>query len=207
MTSNRKNVAVFSAAFAAFSLPAWLYLQRHGWSEESLGVTLRIGARTALLIYLSIFVARPLRDLLVNSFSDSLLKNRRYLGIAFAAVMSAHLYLLIRLNGFQIAIPGMIAFTLIYLMLITSFNKPAAAMGPKRWRVLHKTGIYVVGLLFLVTVADGVVNVYHSIEPPSDGWIYYVLAGLIVVALLIRITAWLKKQRTPAIAQAGDQAR
>ena len=122
MTSNRKNFAVFATVFLLFSFPTNYYLGQNAWDDESLGVTLRISARIALLIYLLIFIARPLRDLGVNPAGQYLLKNRRLIGIAFAAIMTAHLALLIELNGLPAAYLGIIVYSFIYLMLITSFN-------------------------------------------------------------------------------------
>lgn len=187
MTSNQKNVVVFSIVFAAFSLPAWLYLEQHAWNEDSLGQTLRIGARLALLIYLAIFIARPLRDLTANAVSTGLVRNRRLLGIAFTAIMTAHLYLLITLNGLPAANAGMIVYAFIYLMLITSFNKPAAALGPKHWKILHKAGLYVIGIALAQAQ-------FKRLSPDADEAIHYVLAALILVAIGIRFAAWRRKR-------------
>lgn len=188
MTSSQKNVRVFTAAFLAFSLPAYLYLQQHGWDEDSLGVTLRLSARLSLLVYLLIFVARPLRDLAANALSRNLVKYRRLLGVAFAAIMTAHFILLVTLNGLPAAIGGMIVYAFIYLMLITSFNKPAAALGPKRWRLLHKTGLYVIGYALAQAQFSRILT---GVGEP----VHYVLAALILLAVGIRVGAWVKKRR------------
>ncbi len=187
MTSHQKNVAIFSLALLAISLPAWLYLQQNAWAEESLGLTLRLSARLSLFIYLLIFIARPMRTLAVNAFSKLLVKNRRSFGVAFVAIMTAHLYLLITLNGLPAAYLEMIVYAFIYLMLITSFNKPAALLGPKRWKILHKTGLYVIGIALaqaqFTRIARGVGEPAH-----------YVLAALVLIAIGIRITAWYKQR-------------
>jgi len=189
MTSNQKNVTVFGIVLAAVSIPAWFYLQPNDWSEESLGVTLRISARLALLIYLLVFIARPLRGLSVNAMSTGLIRNRRLIGIAFAAVMTAHLYLLITLNGLPAALLGIVAYSFIYLMLITSFNKPTAALGPKRWKILHKTGLYVIGI--------GLAQAQFTRNARGVGErVHYILAALILVAIGIRIAAWRKQRAT-----------
>jgi DMSO/TMAO reductase YedYZ heme-binding membrane subunit len=188
MTSFQKNVQVFAFAFLAFSFPASYYLGQNEWDEDSLGVTLRVSARLAILLYLLIFVARPLRDLSVNALSRSLIRNRRLIGIAFAAIMSAHLVLLIMLNGFQAAIFGMIVYAFMYLMLITSFNKPTAALGPKRWKILHKTGLYVIGIALAQAQFT---RIFRGVGEP----VHYVLAALFLVAIGIRVTAWMKKRQ------------
>lgn len=191
MTSNSKNITVFSIALVAFSLPAWLYLEQHAWSEDSLGVTLRISARLSLLIYLLVFITRPLRNLSVTVISSALTRNRRLLGIAFAAVMTAHLYLLITLNGLPAAYFGMIVYSFIYLMLITSFNKPTAALGPKRWKILHKTGLYVIGIALAQAQFTRIIR---GVGEP----VHYILAALVLIAIGIRIAAWQKRRNNTA---------
>ena len=187
MTSNQKNLAVFGAALAAFSLPAWLYLRQNGWTEDSLGVTLRSSARIALLIYLLVFIARPIRDLWAGKLSVALVRNRRFFGISFAAIMTAHLYLLITLNGLVVDHLGIVIYSFIYLMLITSFNKPTAALGPKRWQILHKTGLYLIGIALAQAQFARILS--GAGEP-----VHFVLAGLILVAIGLRVAAWNKKR-------------
>lgn len=183
----RKNLAVFGVAILMFGIPATFYLNAHGYTEEPLGLMLRISARIALLIYLAVFIARPLRQLTANAASKWLLTNRRYLGITFASIMTAHLILLITLNGIKPVIPGIVAFILVYLMLVTSFDKPAAALGPRRWRILHKSGLYFIGAIFSITVVS---NVRAA---PADS-VYLAMAALMLIALGIRIAAWAKRK-------------
>jgi len=187
MTSFRTNVAVFSVAFLAFAVPAGFYLQQHGWDEESLDLTLRISARLALLIYLLIFIARPLRNLSTSSLSRSLLGNRRLIGIGFAAIMTAHLILLIARNGLPAAYLGFVVYAFIYLMLITSFNRPTAALGPKRWKILHKTGLYVIGIGLAQAQFT---RIFTGVGKP----VHYVLGALVLVAIGIRVAAWAKRR-------------
>ena len=187
MTSNRRNVAVFSAAFLLYSIPTFFYLQQHGWDEASLGESLRISARLSLLIFLLIFVARPLRDLTMSPLSRTLVRNRRFLGIAFAAIMTAHLFLIFARHGFPAAYQGIVVYLFIYLMLITSFDTPTASIGPRRWKVLHKTGLYVVG----IAITQGqFVRIWRGVAEP----VHYFLAALILVAVAIRVAAWMKRR-------------
>ena len=184
----RKNVQVFAFVFLALSLPAAFYLNRYGYTEDTMGPWLRFTARLALLIYLLIFVARPLQQLRPGALSRWLVRNRRYIGITFASVMSVHLVLLITLNGLVLDIPGILAFTLIFAMLVTSFDKPTAALGPKRWRLLHKTGLYFIGIIFTVTVVTG-------LNENRGELLHAVLAALLLAAMGVRIAAWLKGRR------------
>jgi len=187
----RRNLTVLLSTLLVTGLPALLYVQQAALEEESFGVVLRATARIALLIYLLIFVARPLRQLAPHGPGSLLLRNRRSLGIAFAAVMSVHLVFLIWLNGIELALAGMAVYALIYLMLITSFNGPAAALGPRRWKWLHKTGLYVIGI-GLAQAQFG--RIARGVGEPE----HYVLALLILAAIGIRVTAWWNTRRTAA---------
>ena len=120
----------------------------------------------------------PLRDLNVNAIVRNLLKNRRLIGIAFAAIMTAHLVLLIALNGLPAAFFGM----------ITSFNKPAAALGPGRWKILHKTGLCVIGIAL---AQEQFTRMLTGVGEPAN----YVLAALVLAAIGVRVAAWLKKRQ------------
>lgn len=193
MTSNSKNVSVLAAVLLLCGGPTFWYLQQHGWDEDSLGVTLRLTARTALLIYLFIFVARPSRQLTSSDTSQWLVSNRRYLGISFAAVMIVHLYLLVTLNGVQLLNFGVVVYAFILLLLVTSFNKPAAALGPKRWKILHTTGLYVIGIALAQTQ-------FRRIAPGADATVHILMSALIVIAIGIRIAAWWQRRSQTATA-------
>ena len=61
-------------------------------------------------------------------------------GIALAAVMTIHLVLLLIVNEQAFKITGAIVYSLLFLMLFTSFDGAPAKIGPRNWRVLHKAG-------------------------------------------------------------------
>jgi DMSO/TMAO reductase YedYZ heme-binding membrane subunit len=185
--STRRNLIVLDAAILIVGLPSLLVLWQSDFDEESFGVVLRATARVALLVFLVIFVTRPLHQLATSGFTRTLQANRRNMGIAFAGVMTAHLGLLIWFNGPVAPIPGIIAYSLLYLMLVTSFDKPRAALGLRRWKYLHKTGLYVLGYAFAQTI------VVALMESPGDP-VYLALAALFVIAILLRAGAFLKKR-------------
>lgn len=183
MRSTPKNLLVFGLTFLLTGLPALLVLQQADYAEAEFGLVLRATARLALLIYLGIFVARPIRQLRASTTSRWLLGNRRYVGIAFAAVMAVHLVLLVWLHGWQLKVPGVAIYLLILLMLITSFDAPTRAFGPRRWRALHKSGIYLIGAAFALTVVRALAG--H----PTDA-VHILLAALMLLAAAIRVAAW-----------------
>ena len=192
--SSRKTLAVFSAALLAAGLPALYQVQHAGAEAENLQFILRVTARFALLIYLVVFVARPLRQLWPVPTTSKLLRKRRLIGVAFAGIMTVHLAFIGWLWIFVIAKPlpplsligGGGAYLLMLLMLITSFDGPARALGPKNWRRLHKTGLYWIGIVFANTIIPDVV------KDPTDPY-YLGLTLLILAAIALRVLAHFKR--------------
>ena len=183
--STRRNLLVFTAAIVVVGIPSLFFLDRGDFSADAFGVVLRTSARLAILVYLVVFSARPLHQLAPSGPTRTLLINRRSVGVAFAGVMTAHLVFLLWFNGLIAPIPGMLVYTLLFLMLITSFDKPRAALGPRRWRYLHKTGLYVLGIALAQAVVGGLW------DTPADP-VYLALAALFLVAILLRVAAFFK---------------
>ena len=186
-----KNLSVFAFTALLVGGPSLWALQQAGFTEESFNGILRTSARIALLIYLVIFVTRPVHQLVTAAWSRALLRNRRLVGIAFASVMTVHLVFLVWLNGIQLAIPGMVAFAFVYLMFVTSFDGPAGALGARRWRLLHRAGIYYIGVIFSVTVVTGLM------ASPGEP-VYVALAVLMLSAIGVRVAAFLRRRRAAA---------
>lgn len=78
---------------------------------------------------------------------------------------------------------GGTAYALMYLMLITSFDAPARAIGPKAWRILHKTGLYFLGLIFVATLLPDPGDEMFTV---ARIWFFALTKG----AVLIRLTAF-----------------
>jgi len=198
VTSNERNLAVFAAAIGLTLLASAAYLGVAGISDDNIRILLRASARLALVVLLLAFVARPLRQLLPSPASARLLANRRLIGIAFAGIHTAHAMLILyraqQIPGFEFApsasIPGLLTYGIIYLMLITSFDRPARAIGRKAWKVLHKAG------LFWLVFAFAQTQLPDSLDNLSG--VNWWLVALIVLALVIRMTAFFAKfQRVP----------
>jgi hypothetical protein len=130
-----------------------------------------------------------LQQILSTTQSNALFRNRRYIGIGFAAVMTMHLALIgwlllfVVQEGRSLAslVPGIITYTLVFLMLL-----------------MHKTGLYWIGAIFAVTLVPDV------IDYPSDP-IYLTIGVLMVLAVIIRVTAFVKgKNQQPAEIVSGE---
>jgi DMSO/TMAO reductase YedYZ heme-binding membrane subunit len=196
MTSNQRNWTVFLAATGVVLTVSFAVLAVAGNGDDNIRALLRLSARAAFVLLLIVFVARPLRQLVRTPGTLALLKNRRLLGISFAGVHTAHLvlifYRLLEVPTFEFdwlaRVPGMATYMMMYAMLITSFDRPARAIGPKRWKILHKIGLY----WFFIAFAQR--ELPRSLD--NVNLVTSLLTVLIVAALVIRISAYLAN-RTP----------
>ena len=190
LSSSQKNWAVFFAAIATVGAAAAAFLGAAGNTDDNIALLLRASAQAAFLVLLLVFVARPLQQLLVSPGTSALLRNRRLLGVAFAGIHTAHLGLILYRDNavpeFEFSVrqnlPGGLTYLFIYLMLITSFDRPARAIGRTNWKVLHKFGLFWVFLAFLPTLIP------ESREQlfGAQGVLIFLAAGAVVV----RVTAF-----------------
>lgn len=196
MTANARNWTVFAGSIAVTLAVAATYLAAAGSDDENIRRILRRTGDAAFVILLLVFVARPMRQLVATPFTGALLRQRRQLGIAFAGVHSAHLLVILYRHGqggdfeFRVAenLAGGLVYLVILLLFATSFDRTAQALGPRRWRLLHKTGLYVVFAAFVQAVAPR--------NSDEIGSIYGVLTALAAVAVAIRVAAFVKRRRT-----------
>ena len=120
-------------------------------------------------------------------------KNRRLLGVALTSVMTVHLVLIAYRFGTQpeLSYPllnliiGGGAYLMLYLMFITSFDGPTRALGPKKWKLLHRTGLIYAALIF---------GLPRNLEHAAT-WDYWKFGIPFVIALIIRLTAWQLSRR------------
>lgn len=178
-------------------------LEKNGTDEATVVLLLRLTAFTSFVIFLLLFVARPLQQLVDSQLTQSMKRNRRYFGIAFAGSHTVHLVLIINFvfgTGvpLQTLVIGGIAYSFLYLMLITSFDTPAAAIGPVAWRRLHKAGLYWIGGTFTFTLGNNFISNPHS---P----VHQVAVILILAAISVRVIAFLKRQKTSRLSDSGDR--
>jgi DMSO/TMAO reductase YedYZ heme-binding membrane subunit len=130
------------------------------------------------------------RDLIKTPLTATLLKNRKQVGVTFAGIHTVHMTLIFyraqQVPDFEFSLAsnlsGMVTYVVIYLMLITSFSGPAKAIGPKAWRILHKTGLFLITAVFAQTQLPG------SMDDLADA--NWGLVGLLIFALLLRGTAF-----------------
>ena len=191
--NDKQNWQVFVSAFLLAGGISVLWLISTPMTDDDIRIPIRHTAQIAFALYIVVLVARPLQQLLRMDWTAALLRKRRLIGVAFASVMTAHLGLIAYRFGTQPELEyplfsllfGGTAYALFYLMLITSFDGPKKLLGPRRWKILHRTGLVFAALIF---------GLPRSLEDMSDP--DYLKFGIpFAIALLIRFTAWQRSRR------------
>ena len=135
----------------------------NGFGVEGIRVAIRATARTSLVLFCLAFAASALHRRWPCRPTAWLRKNRRPLGVSFAASHAAHAVAIVafaRLDPvqFHLAVApatlvfGGIAYAFIAAMAATSFDRTAAVVGPRAWRLLHRIGAHYIWLIFLISM-------------------------------------------------------
>ncbi len=115
---------------------------------EGLRSAIRATARSSFALFLAAFLASSLATLVPGPGTRALLRERRYLGLAFAFSHAVHALLILAYwklfpetfwSGRSVAanIPGSIGYLFILLLTLTSFRTPARLLGPRAWKALR----------------------------------------------------------------------
>ena len=166
-------------------------------------MVIRFTARTSLLLFCLAFSAAALARLRPNAWTRWQRRNRRYLGLAFAASHGLHA---IAIGAFAAIDPagyaaatslasyvfGGIGYAVIIAMAATSFDRTTAAIGPRAWRLLHLNGSYYLWIQFMVSFGKRI-----------PGMPFYSLFLLpLLIALALRLIA-MASTRSARPLQAG----
>lgn len=145
-----------------------------GYDERGLHLVIRSTAQTSFVLFLSAFAATSLVKLWPSRFSKWLRRNRRYVGVSFAASHLLHAAAIIALASLtggaslretsagELAGGGM-AYAFILVMAATSSDKAVSWMGPRRWSLLHTIGMYYIWMIFMFSYgARATVSIYYA---------------------------------------------
>lgn len=166
--------ATVGAALAAFGPNA------EGWQMAA-----RYTARVSFLLFIAVYLTAPAAR--AFAWVAPLKRERRGLGLAFAAAHYIHLGALV--TYFQVAgtTPSLLsvtlggfAFVLIAIMAATSNDASVRALGPMNWRRLHTFGLHYVWFIFAATYA-------RRIAANPDMPEYVILLALALAALVVRL--------------------
>jgi methionine sulfoxide reductase heme-binding subunit len=142
-------------------LSIWIAGMR-GFEVDGVRTVIRFTARTSLVLFCLAFSAAALALIWPNTSTRWLRRNRRYLGVSFAASHAIHAVAILAFAvmdpaGYAAAtsiasyIFGGIGYAVIIAMTATSFDRTAAAIGARTWRRLHLIGGYYLLLQFMVS--------------------------------------------------------
>ncbi|MBR1245784.1 hypothetical protein JQ609_02440 [Bradyrhizobium sp. AUGA SZCCT0169] len=207
MSESRQNwfegwrlLAVLGLTLLALSV--WIAGMRQ-FEVDGVRMVIRFTARTSLLLFCLAFSAAALARLWPNAWTRWQRRNRRYLGVTFAASHGIHAiaiaaFAMMDPAGYAAAtspasyIFGGIGYAVIIAMTATSFDRSAKALGASAWRRLHLIGGYY--LLFQFAVSFG------KRIPDMPLYALFLIPLLAVFALrMISMAA----ARTPRTVQAG----
>ncbi|MDX1403953.1 MAG: hypothetical protein R3192_05425 [Woeseiaceae bacterium] len=188
--------SVFMLVLIMIGLPTVIVTSPTYVDDVSVSLALRRSAELAFVVFFFIFVARPAYELFPGTFTRALLRLRPYLGVAFAATMTVHLTLIawrhivvIRELPAWISLgAGGLAYALIFLMLLTTFEAPARTLGARNWRWLHKAGLYWIGIVFAGALLP------RTLNDPSNP-LYLAFGLMIVLAVATRLSAFAQRKR------------
>ncbi len=175
-------------------MAAAIFLLR-GTGEAGWRLLIRATAETSFALFTAAFVASALARLRPSAPTRWMLRNRRYLGVSFAVSHTLHLAAIIVVtriaaDHFRVdpvtLIGGGTAYLFVAAMTATSFDRSAAWIGPRAWRLLHTSGAHFLWLIFTMQYLG------LSIRFP----IYAPLAVAAFAAMGVRIAAWLRGRRT-----------
>lgn len=168
----------------------------YGLGDDGYHAVIRHTAQASFVLFLAAYYASSLRVFWRSDLSKWLLANRRYLGVSYAVSHTYHLGFIVLLATTSRAfrddvslvtiIGGGMAYVLMYLMVLTSFDRTAAALGRRNWVRLHKVGIHYNWAIFF--------NSYIS-RALAPSLFYAPFALALIVGLALRIAAWQRARR------------
>lgn len=150
------------------------FLPVDGWALAA-----RWTARVGFPLFLLVYSASALARLWPGGWRRTLLRDRRFWGLGFAACHTVHLFALAvflklgeETRPVGTLIGGGLAYALLYAMAATSTDAAMRRLG-RNWKRLHSTGIHYLWLIFTLSYAGRI------IEPDSR------LTGLIGLSLAL----------------------
>ncbi|SHJ99210.1 DMSO/TMAO reductase YedYZ, heme-binding membrane subunit [Bradyrhizobium lablabi] len=206
MSPNRQSWFEGWRLFAVLTLTlialcVWIAGMRQ-FEVDGVRMVVRFTARTSLLFFCLAFSAAALARLWPNAWTRWQRRNRRYLGVTFAASHGLHA---IAIALFAVTAPadfaaatsaasyifGSIGYAFIIAMAATSFDRTASMIGPRAWRILHLTGGYYLWFQFMVSFGKRI--------PGMPLYAAFLIPLLAVMALRLIAMA---SARTPRTVQA-----
>ncbi|MBB6466046.1 DMSO/TMAO reductase YedYZ heme-binding membrane subunit [Aminobacter lissarensis] len=166
-------------------------------------MVIRLTARSSLMLFVLAFTASSLAQLWLSAMTRWIRANRRYFGLAFAFSHGVHAAAIIALSQLDPVlfdeltapaafIAGGTGYLAIILMAATSFDRTAAAIGLKAWRIIHTGGAWFLAVFFVVNFGR------RAVLRPELYWPYM---ALILAAIALRLVAHFRNRNRDAATQ------
>ena len=167
-------------------------------TTDQLQLSTRYTGRASGLLFLPVFIARPLVDIFGQARFGNLLRQRAALGLLLAGNHHVHMILLtvyligegVGLTAFTLN-PALYIYILLLMMNLTSFPLARAIFSRKTINLIHTVGLYALAIAFFETL---VLSVFTGEE---TGVFRIGYSFLYLSALVIRITAFLMNKNRP----------
>lgn len=190
---------LFGVLTALLGAMALVLLAMNDWNVDGVRVVIRATARTSLLLFVLAFTASALAELAPSDLTRWQRRNRRYLGVSFAASHFIHLSAILalaaldrelfwKLTNFTTIVLAGTAYLFIAVMTATSFDRTAAWLSPRNWRRLHLIGGWYIWISFAVAVGKRV---------PLDRF-YWPMAALVLASAVVRLIVMVRRNRRQA---------
>lgn len=160
----------------------------------------QLSVRCAVPLLFLVFAASSIQRLFPGPFGRWLLRNRKYLGLAFAAAMAWQalfiLWLVIGYTEYYVsevyvlrdAIEGVVGYTFLLAMTVTSFQRTRKLLQPRQWRLLHLSGIY---FLWAYAFSTYWWSLNYYSNPVLLDYVFYWMG---FTSWALRAAAWAKKR-------------
>ena len=176
-----------TAAIAAASLGVVWWT---GADVDGVRLVVRLTARTSAVLFCLAFSASALYRLAPGVRTGWLRRNRRYLGLSFAGSHGLHALAIagyayldpVMFNAYMnpvMYVFGGLGYAFILAMAATSFDRTAAALGPRAWSILHTFGAYYIWVTFLNGFG------MRAMTDPA----YWPMVALVLAAMAVRLTS------------------
>ena len=165
-------------------------------SPEGISGMIQYSVRWAVPLIFLITATSAMARLFPNTMTRWLMRNRRYVGLSFAAAMAwqgafifwisvghpdhyyTHIYFM------RDELEGSSGYLFLTAMIVTSFPFGRRHLSPAHWSVLHRAGVY-----FLWAYPFSVYW-WNTAYYGSELWLDYLFYGLGFTAFALRIAAW-----------------
>ncbi|MBA1378884.1 ferric reductase-like transmembrane domain-containing protein [Pseudomonas brassicacearum] len=179
--------SLFSLLAALVLLMTALILIINPDLTEGVRSAIRATARSSFVLFLLAFTASAFAVLVPSPLSKSLVRERRFIGLAFAFSHLIHAVLIYWYGQLNTEfwpgrttlgnVPGTVGYVFVLLLALTSFKSTTRLIGATAWKRLHTTGMWVLAAIFAYSNFKRI---------PMSAW-YVLPFGLICAATAVRL--------------------